>query len=150
MRWRREQKEPDMAVVDPDTRRLSFLEKLSERIAEWREKSACEAQLTSLPAAELKRLVRDAGFNSPRQMLEVNARGFEAADEMSELAAQLGVDIEDVRAHYPEVVRQMEIACCCCDCKTKCDRELDAGTADKTFQSFCPNSAEFKSFIAGE
>jgi hypothetical protein len=52
----------------------------------------------------------------------------------------LGVDRSELDQDYPRVLRDAEIACMRCRSKRRCFRELEAGTAAKNVERFCPNA----------
>ena len=70
-------------------------------------------------------------------------KGRDAGEPMEDMARALRVELETVRENDPFVVRQMEIACCDCGEKEQCEHELAAGTANRTFENFCPNAGDF-------
>ena len=52
----------------------------------------------------------------------------------------LGVDRSELEQDYPRILRDAGIACVRCRSKRRCFRELEAGTAAKNVEHFCPNA----------
>ncbi|MFF9551052.1 DUF6455 family protein [Methylobacterium fujisawaense] len=57
------------------------------------------------------------------------------------LMRRLQLDPEAVRRSEPETMRALEAACRACGARSRCERELRAGTAGRTYPDFCPNAA---------
>lgn len=68
----------------------------------------------------------------------------EAATKLRSIAKMmrsLNLDPDAVRQRHPEAMRQLEAACLGCQNRSRCARELWAGTAGVTHPDFCPNAA---------
>jgi hypothetical protein len=50
------------------------------------------------------------------------------------------VDRRALEQDYPRILRNAEITCMRCRLKRQCFRELEAGTAAKNAEHFCPNA----------
>ena len=59
---------------------------------------------------------------------------------LAKLMRSLRLDPEAVRQREPEVMRELETACLRCMERSRCARELWAGTAVGTYGEFCPNA----------
>lgn len=53
------------------------------------------------------------------------------------------VDRRELEKDFPRVLRNAEIACMRCRPKRRCTRELEAGSAAKNAEHFCPNADLF-------
>ncbi len=120
---------------------------VTDRVSAWiwsGVASLCEqSQLTGIPHGELDRIARDIGLHSGRQLTAVVARGRDGAQQMPEMAELLGVDVVAVREALPAVVREMEVNCCLCANKARCESSLEDGTAKYIAHQICPNTETF-------
>jgi hypothetical protein len=56
----------------------------------------------------------------------------------------LRIDPKAVARRDPATSRDIQRVCAFCDSKKRCGRELDAGTAAVTFETYCPNALTLK------
>lgn len=59
---------------------------------------------------------------------------------LSRLLRGLNVDVDAYRRRAPEAMRGLEAACLACTERSRCTRELWAGTAAANYPGFCPNA----------
>ncbi|MBY0253975.1 heavy-metal resistance [Methylobacterium sp. 092160098-2] len=67
---------------------------------------------------------------------------------LTALMRGLQLDPEAIRQHGPEAMRELEAACLTCAERSRCTRELRAGTAARTYSEFCPNAARLDALHA--
>lgn len=93
--------------------------------------------------------IRDIDAEMMETMMEAEASGPvpSAAGEAAKLRSlttllrSLDIDPEAVRRGTPEAMRALEAACLQCTERDRCARELQAGTAPRTYRAFCPNAS---------
>jgi hypothetical protein len=68
------------------------------------------------------------------------AHGRQGAEEMPQLLEALGIDDVAIARQEPGVLRDMTLVCALCVAKSRCRRELEAGTAALHHRQFCANS----------
>ncbi|SEI05524.1 hypothetical protein SAMN02799636_05198 [Methylobacterium sp. 275MFSha3.1] len=59
---------------------------------------------------------------------------------IANLMRSLNIDPEAVRLHQPGAMRELEAACLKCTERSRCARELWAGTASDAYPEYCPNA----------
>lgn len=102
------------------------------------------------------REVRDVDGEMMDTLLEARASAStpmspDAVARVRSLAALmrgLRLDPEAVRQHEPAVMRELEAACLNCAERSRCTRELRAGTAARTYSEFCPNASRLDALRA--
>lgn len=57
------------------------------------------------------------------------------------LMRSLNIDPDAVRLREPAAMRELEATCLSCTERSRCARELWAGTAPDAYHSYCPNAA---------
>lgn len=62
-------------------------------------------------------------------------------DELYQMLAVLGLDVQDVKERYAAQLRHMGTSCSECLAIRRCHREFEAGTARMNYHAFCPNAA---------
>ena len=60
----------------------------------------------------------------------------------------LDLDPDAIRLAQPETMRRLESACLGCTERSRCDRELAAGTAAVAYPEFCPNASRLTALVA--
>lgn len=92
--------------------------------------------------------IRDADAEMMETMLEADAAQTRPPAEddaakllgLATLMRSLGLDPEAIRRREPEVMRALEAVCLTCEERPRCLRELQARTAPRTYETFCPNA----------
>lgn len=93
--------------------------------------------------------IRDVDAEMMETMLEAERPGpvppsSEEAAKLQNLMAlmrSLSLDPEAVRQSGSDTMRALEAACMECMERTRCAQELRAGTAPRTYRTFCPNAS---------
>lgn len=67
---------------------------------------------------------------------------------LAALMRGLRLDPEAVRQHEPAAMRALEAACLDCAERSRCTRELRAGTAAHSYSEFCPKAARLDALHA--
>jgi hypothetical protein len=103
-------------------------------------------ELAGLSHSDLDCLASDLGLS------EADLRGVlpvvtDHSDLMDQMMRARGLDPDQVRRSFSNLVRSMEVACTrCADVRT-CRRELSAGTADAHCHEFCVNADQMDELI---
>lgn len=106
-------------------------EKLQSRLASTRE-------LNTLDKSQREELARDVGVSeSVFERLFGTARN----DELERLMYALELDIRTVALANPgSIMRDMSVVCSECALASRCQRELQAGSASRNYNHYCPNA----------
>lgn len=127
----------------------SSLHDYAAEIGHWwqiqREKYRDIEALRAMSPREIEELGGELGL-SRLQFEAIVKAGPEAADEMIEMMAALGVDPAAVQAAYPALTRDMKVTCATCGDKRTCRHSLEDGTAPALMPTFCPNADEMIAF----
>lgn len=117
-----------------------LVHKVSTWLDNWRAAARDHRQLAACGRGEIERMARDIGVYSADDLLTLVAKGPGGADLLLELAATLGIQLEDVRHDQPRLVRDLQYCCSTCNEKRRCAEELRDGTADAHYAEYCPNA----------
>jgi hypothetical protein len=96
-------------------------------------------ELDAMDPDELERIAEDVGTTAP-VLRELVARGRNAASLLYERMHSLGLSREDVERVAPELMRDLERTCACCDQKGVCQRDLAVRPDNPAWQDYCPNA----------
>ncbi|MCA6112500.1 DUF6455 family protein [Bradyrhizobium cenepequi] len=108
------------------------------RFSEWLGRLRDTADLRALGAAELDSIAHDLRISST-ELETLTFRGH-GADELSGLLKAVGIDETITARKEPSVLRDMTLVCALCAEKSRCNRELEAGTAAQHLHEYCANS----------
>ncbi len=117
-----------------------LVHKVSSWLNNWRAAARDHRQLAACGRGEIERMARDIGVYSADELLALVAKGPGGADLLLELAATLGIRLEEVRHEQSRLVRDLELCCSACNEKRRCTEELRQGTAGAHFAEYCPNA----------
>ncbi len=96
-------------------------------------------EIRSLSAAEVDQVAHDLRI-SPAELELLVAKGRHGADELPKMLTELGIDEAAMRRQEPGVLHDMRRVCALCIAKSRCNRELEAGTAASHHREFCANT----------
>ena len=68
-------------------------------------------------------------------------QGPHAVDELPKLLKALGIDEKALARSQPLVLRDMKRVCASCAQKAQCGQDLDAGTSDQHYETYCLNAS---------
>lgn len=117
----------------------NVLELLVTRWRDYQSSRAALSELMDLDPQEISRMANEYGLSSG-DLQDLVAEGPHAADLMDRMLRARGLDPNDIRHDLPGVVADMAVLCSRCGVKGRCEHELDAGTAARNADDFCPNA----------
>ena len=77
---------------------------------------------------------------TPAELDTFVRQGPRASDELATLLKSLGIDEATLSRTQPLLHRDMIRVCAACHQKARCDRDLDACTAARHYEEYCPNT----------
>jgi uncharacterized protein YjiS (DUF1127 family) len=110
-----------------------------ETFAAWLKHRRELSELRQMDRGDFDRIAADLRV-SPSDLDELVRHGPHAADELPRMLKALGIDEQTLARTQPMVLRDMERVCALCDSKSRCDRDLDAGTAAGHYEEYCLNA----------
>ena len=142
-------------MTSPAVEELTYpsLEPILDAIAEWVERyrhaAGLRDELAQCGREEVARIAHSLGVSST-ELARLASKGPHAADLLKKLLVALRVDSEKLAFENPAAMRDLQRLCITCSYKQRCEHELAAGTADKNYRSYCPNSFALDAlFLAG-
>ncbi|MCA1453750.1 hypothetical protein I6F35_11055 [Bradyrhizobium sp. BRP22] len=96
-------------------------------------------EIRSLSEAETCSIAHDLRI-SPAELETLVARGPHGADELPKMLNAVGIDESVVLRREPGVLQDMRRVCALCVEKSRCNRELEAGTAAEHHRDYCANA----------
>jgi hypothetical protein len=114
-------------------------EKLQSRLAGARE-------LDSLDMSQREELARDVGVSEPvLERLFTSVRD----QELERLMYVLSLDERTIKlTNRGAIMRDMSIVCSECAFVSRCQRELQDGTASRNYTEYCPNALTLNALLA--
>jgi hypothetical protein len=125
-----------MTVQD---RPYAAVQSFIETFAAWLKHRREISELRQMDRVDFDRIASDLRV-SPHDLDELVRHGPHAADELPRMLKALGIDEQALARTQPMVLRDMERVCALCDSKTRCDRDLHAGTAADHYEDYCLNA----------
>jgi hypothetical protein len=121
------------------TKSESIAGRLVGRFSNWIDRLRDASDIRGLSAAEVDSIAHDLRIS--RAELETRvAHGRQGAEELPRLLKALGIDDVTIARKEPGVLRDMTLVCALCVAKSRCNRELEAGTAAHHHREYCANS----------
>jgi hypothetical protein len=96
-------------------------------------------EIRSLSAAEVDSVAHDLRI-SPAELETLVSRGRHGPDELPQMLKALGIDENAIKREEPGVLQDMRRVCALCVEKSRCNRELEAGTAAEHHRDYCANT----------
>jgi len=112
---------------------------LIDTFADWLKHRRELNELRQMDRADFERIADDLRV-SPTDLDELVRHGPHAADELPLMLKALGIDARKLARIEPMLLRDMERVCAMCNQKTRCDRDLIAGTAADHYEGYCLNA----------
>ncbi len=113
--------------------------RIGEWLKSWWERSNVLAELDSHGGAEIERVARDTGVGVG-DLRVLAGKWPDSADLVQRRMAALGLDIAQVDATEPAVMRDLQRVCSICDNKRVCAHDLDRSPANAAWRDYCPNA----------
>lgn len=117
----------------------SFLGQIAERWVEFREHQADREFLGHMSQFELDQLAADVGV-SGSELADAIQSGANADQLLDRMLEARGLSRDEIAAREPGAIREIESMCSRCEHKNRCAQELEAGTALRNAEQFCPNA----------
>ncbi|WP_454618172.1 hypothetical protein [Bradyrhizobium cenepequi] len=117
----------------------SIAGRLIGRLTDFLDRFRDIGEIRSLSAAEVCSVAHDLRI-SPAQLETLVARGPHGADELPKMLKALGIDEDAIKREEPGVLHDMTRVCALCIEKSRCNRELEAGTAALHHRDYCANT----------
>lgn len=124
------------------------IEYLIDRFSDWLKHRRELNEMRQLDRTEYDRIAADLEI-SPGDLDELVRRGPHAADELSVLLRELGIDEAALERTNIALLRDMERVCSLCQHKARCDHDIAVGTSPEHFASYCPNASTLKELDRG-
>jgi hypothetical protein len=96
-------------------------------------------ELRDMNSGDFARIARDLCV-SAAELHEVVRQGPHASDELPRLLKALGIDAASLSRTEPVLQRDMMRVCASCRQKARCNYDLDADTAARHYDEYCPNA----------
>lgn len=112
---------------------------LIDTFADWLKHRRELSELRQMDRADFDRIADDL-LVSPGELDQLVRHGPHAADELPLMLKALGIDARKLARIEPMLLRDMERVCAMCNQKTRCDRDLIAGTAADHYEGYCLNA----------
>jgi hypothetical protein len=138
--------EVDMPAIEDAVRRNAFLASV---VQWWRERRLLgrAGELGEMDDYELARMAGELGISRADLVMLAND-GSGSSQLMQRMLASHHLAAETLERDLPDVYRDMAVHCAACTSKSRCSHELDAGTAARNADSFCPNSETIRALLS--
>jgi hypothetical protein len=117
----------------------SIAGRLVRRFSNWIGRLRDASDIRGLSAAEVDSIAHDLRI-SRAELETLVAHGRQGAEDLPRLLKALGIDDVTIARKEPGVLRDMTVVCALCVAKSRCNRELEAGTAAEHLHEYCANS----------
>jgi|SRR5579883_1222206 len=118
------------------------IKSLSERLIAWWRSGLRDGRLDALAPTEVEHIAREFGL-SAGELLALDGCGDRASKLLRRMICANGLNYEELRRAYPDVLRDLEIHCSLCTEQKRCRRDLVSGVAPEGFVDYCPNASTF-------
>jgi uncharacterized protein YjiS (DUF1127 family) len=120
-------------------KKYPIIDKVVDIFGNWLKRRREIRELQGLNNGELAKFAHELNM-MPADIDSLVHRGPRAADEMPKLLTRLGIDCDALSRTQPLVLRDMARVCASCQQKRLCNRDLAAGTSEKTYEEYCLNA----------
>jgi transcriptional regulator with XRE-family HTH domain len=117
----------------------SMIARLIELVASWFRHRREVRELRALTADELAAIAQELRV-TPVELDALVQQGAHSADKLPKLLKALGIDEEKLARAEPALLQDMSHVCAACVEKSRCNRELENGTAAQHCGEYCTNS----------
>lgn len=127
-------------------RGASVLTLLRRTLDEWRGAGDLWSRvdrLETLTAEEVGRLASDIGLTR-EELLRTVGRPGGSVELLHRRLGALGVDQDELRSQWPQLLAELERTCAGCTQRERCATEMAADPLPPGWDSYCPNSGTLK------
>lgn len=124
----------------PKTQHYPIVTGLIDLFADWLKHRERIREIRGLDSGEFAGIAHDLRI-TPADLDSLVRRGPHAVDELPKLLKALGIDEAALSRSEPLVLRDMARVCALCQQKTRCDRDLHAGTSPEHYADYCLNAS---------
>lgn len=118
-----------------------FVTKVIDLFSDWLKQRRELNELMEFAAdpGELERVARELNV-TPADLERLVRQGSQGANELPYALTALGIDETVLWRAQPALLRDMERVCSFCTHKSRCHKELAAGTAAMNYVEYCENA----------
>jgi hypothetical protein len=112
---------------------------LIDLFADWLKHRQAIREIRGLDSGEFAAIAHDLRV-APAELDALVRQGPHANHELPKLLMALGIDEKALSRTEPLVLRDMARVCALCQQKSRCDRDLHAGTSPEHYADYCLNA----------
>jgi hypothetical protein len=124
--------------MTPSIKSYPLVDKVVDIFSDWLKHRREIREMRELDASEFTRIAHELCV-TPGDLDTFVRQGPHATYELPKLLKALGIDEKALARSQPLVLRDMERVCTSCVQKAQCDQDLDAGTSDQHYETYCLN-----------
>jgi len=130
--------------MTPSNKSYPLVDKVIDIFGDWLKQRREIREMRELDAGEFARIAHELCV-APDDLDTFVRRGPHAISELPKLLKALGIDEKALARSQPLVLRDMERVCASCVRKAQCDQDLEAGTSDQHYETYCLNASTIDS-----
>jgi hypothetical protein len=130
--------------MTPSIKSYPLVDKVIDIFGDWLKHRREIREMRELDAGEFARIAHELCV-TPGDLDTFVRQGPQATSELPKLLKALGIDEKTLARSQPLVLRDMERVCASCVRKAQCDQDLDAGTSDQHYETYCLNASTIES-----
>jgi hypothetical protein len=131
-------------AMTPSIKSYPLVDKVIDIFGDWLKHRREIREMRELDAGEFARIAHELCV-TPGDLDTFVRQGPQATSELPKLLKALGIDEKTLARSQPLVLRDMERVCASCVRKAQCDQDLDAGTSDQHYETYCLNASTMES-----
>jgi hypothetical protein len=130
--------------MTPSIKSHPLVDKVIDIFGDWLKHRREIREMRELDAGEFARIAHELCV-TPGDLDTFVRQGPHATSELPKLLKALGIEEKTLARSQPLVLRDMERVCASCVRKAQCDQDLDAGTSDQHYETYCLNASTIES-----
>jgi hypothetical protein len=130
--------------MTPSIKSYPLVDKVIDIFGDWLKHRREIREMRELDAGEFARIAHELCV-TPGDLDTFVRQGPHATSELPKLLKALGIEEKTLARSQPLVLRDMERVCASCVRKAQCDQDLDAGTSDQHYETYCLNASTIES-----
>src|ERR1700681_3572262 len=127
-------------AMTPSIKSYPLVDKVVDMFGDWLKHRQEIREMRELDANEFSRIAHELCVTTGDLDTFVR-QGPHAVDELPKLLKALGIDEKALARSQPLVLRDMKRVCASCAQKAQCGQDLDAGTSDQHYETYCLNAS---------